>query len=165
MPPGGPRIHSELRLLGHDLAESTVAKYMIRHNKPPSPTWKTFLTSHVGELAAIDFFTVPTATFRVLYVFVVLSVDRRRVLHFGVTANPSAQWTAQQIVEAFPYDTAPRYLQRDRDGIYSQFPPADQEPGHRRGGQRTAFALAESVCRAADRVDPPRVLGSHDHRE
>ncbi|HEY2837667.1 MAG TPA: integrase core domain-containing protein, partial [Pirellulales bacterium] len=115
---GAPRIQSELRLLGHDFAESTIALYMDRRYKPPSPNWKTFLANHLPEIAAIDFFVVPTASFRLLYCFVVLGLDRRRVLHFNVTANPSAQWTAQQAVEAFPYDAAPRFLQRDRDGIY-----------------------------------------------
>jgi len=117
---GAPRIQSELRLLGHDLAESTVALYIDRRRKPPSPTWKTFLANHLPETAAVDFFVVPTVTFRLLYCFVVLGLDRRRVLHFNVTANPSAQWTAQQVVEAFPYDSAPRFLQRDRDGIYGE---------------------------------------------
>jgi transposase InsO family protein len=118
---GAPRIQSELHLLGHTVAESTVAKYMVRHVKPPSPTWRTFLDNHVGDLAAIDFFAVPTATFRILFCFVVLHHDRRRVVHFNVTANPTAQWTAQQIVEAFPYDEAPRYLIRDRDSIYGDY--------------------------------------------
>ncbi len=115
---GAPRIQAEMRLLGHAAAESTVAKYMTRPRKPPSPTWRTFLNNHMTELAAIDFFVVPTATFRLLYCFVVLSLDRRRVVHFNVTANPSATWTAQQVTEAFPYDSAPRFLMRDRDGIY-----------------------------------------------
>ena len=118
---GAPRIRSELKLLGHDVAESTVAKYMVRHRKPPSQTWRTFLDNHVHELAGIDFFTVPTATFRVLYCFIVLRHHRRRVVHFNVTANPTAQWTAQQITEAFPFDEAPRYMIRDRDGIYGDF--------------------------------------------
>lgn len=109
---GAPRIQAELRLLGYDLAESTVAHYMDRQRTPPSPTWKTSLAKHLSDVAAIDFFVAPTVTFRLLYVFVVVSLDRRRVLHFNVTANPSAQWTAQQVVEAFPYDTAPRFLQR-----------------------------------------------------
>src|ERR1022692_4878125 len=86
--------------------------------KPPAQTWRTFLDNHVGSLASIDFFTVPTATFRVLYVFFVLAHDRRRVLHFSVTEHPRAAWTAQQIVEAFPEDTAPRFMIRDRDGIF-----------------------------------------------
>ena len=118
---GAPRIQSELKLLGHDVAESTVAKYMVRHRKPPSQTWRTFLDNHVHELAGIDFFTVPTATFRVLYCFIVLRHHRRRVVHFNVTANPTAQWTAQQITEAFPFDETPRYMIRDRDGIYGDF--------------------------------------------
>ncbi|MEX2170788.1 MAG: integrase core domain-containing protein [Pirellulales bacterium] len=117
---GAPRIQSELKLLGYVLAESTVAKYLLKRTKPPSPTWKTFLKNHLREMAAIDFFVVPTATFRLLYVFVVLSLDRRKVLHFNVTAHPSAQWTAQQVVEAFPFDDAPEFLQRDRDGIYGE---------------------------------------------
>jgi transposase InsO family protein len=117
---GAPRIQAELRLLGLGAAESTVAKYMVRTPKPHSPTWRTFLNNHMTELAAIDFFAVPTATFRLLYCFVVLSLDRRQVLHFHVKANPSAAWTAQQITEAFPYDSAPRYLMRDRDSIYGE---------------------------------------------
>lgn len=117
---GAPRIQAELRLLGHEVAEATVAKYMARprQHKPPSQTWKTFLTNHVGTLASMDFFTVPTATFRVLYVFLVLRHERRRVLHFNVTAKPTATWVSQQLRQAFPFETAPRYLIRDRDGIY-----------------------------------------------
>ena len=117
---GVPRILSELLLLGHNVAESTVAKYMIRQPKPPSQNWRTFLENHVGQIAAIDFFTVATITFRVFYVFLVLRHDRRRVVHFNVTTNPTAQWAAQQIVEAFPFDDVSRFLLRDRDGIYGQ---------------------------------------------
>jgi len=117
---GAPRILSELLLLGHTVAESTVAKYLVRQPKPPSQTWRTFLANHAGQIAAIDFFTVPTVTLRVLYVFLVLRHDRRYVVHFNLTTNPPAQWTAQQIVEAFPFEEAPRFLLRDRDGIYGQ---------------------------------------------
>jgi len=117
---GAPRILSELRLLGYDVAESTVAKYMARRQKPPSQTWRTFLDNHASEITACDFFTVPTATFRMLYCFVVLSHDRRRVLHFNVTFHPTASWAAQQIVEVFPYDGALKYLLRDNDSIYGQ---------------------------------------------
>ena len=115
---GAPRIQSELKLLGHGVAESTVAKYMLRGRQTPAQTWRTFLDNHVTDLAEIDFFTVPTATFCVLYCFVVLRHDRRRVVYFNVTAHPTSRWTAQQIVEAFPFDEVPRYLIRDRDGIY-----------------------------------------------
>jgi putative transposase len=117
---GAPHIQAELRLLGHDVAEATVAKYRkrSRSHKPPSQTWKTFLRNHLGTMASMDFFVVPTATFRLLYVFVVLSHERRRVIHFRVTTEPTAAWVSQQLREAFPFDTAPRYLIRDRDGCY-----------------------------------------------
>ena len=115
---GAPRIHGELQMLGIDVCQATVAKYMIRPPKPPSQSWRTFLDNHVEDLASVDFFAVPTATLRILYVFVVLEHDRRRIVHFNVTEHPTDAWTAQQIVEAFPFDTAPRYLLRDRDGKY-----------------------------------------------
>ena len=118
---GAPRILSELLLLGYDVAEGTVAKYMALRRKPSSQTWRTFLDNHVPDIAACDFFTVPTVTFRVLYVFIVLRHDRREVVHFNVTTHPSAEWTARQIVNAFPYEAAPRFLIRDRDGIYGEY--------------------------------------------
>ncbi len=117
---GAPRIHGELLKLGIDVSQATVTRYIVRHPKPPSQTWRTFLDNHVGCLDSIDFFVVPTATFAVLFVFIVLLHERRRIEHFGVTAHPSADWVAQQIREAFPWDTAPRYLIRDRDGAYGQ---------------------------------------------
>ncbi len=115
---GVPRIQSELALLGYTVAESTVAKYKIRRPRPPSQTWRAFLDNHICDIVAVDFFTVPTATFRILFTFVVLRHDRRHVVHFNVTAHPTAEWTAQQIVEGFPFDDAPRFLIRDRDSIY-----------------------------------------------
>jgi transposase InsO family protein len=119
---GAPRIHGELLKLGIDIGERSVSRFMLpKARKPPSQTWRTFLDNHVDSLFSIDFFTVHTATFRVLYVFLVLSNDRRRVLHWNVTSNPGAQWTAQQIVEAFPEETAPEYMMRDRDGIYGDY--------------------------------------------
>jgi transposase InsO family protein len=117
---GAPRIHGELIKLGIEVSQATVSKYMLRLKNPPSQTWRTFLSNHADGLAAMDFFTVPTARFRVLYVFIVLSHDRRRVVYFNATEHPTAQWTAQQLVEAFPFDTAPRYLLRDRDAIYGK---------------------------------------------
>jgi hypothetical protein len=93
---GAPRLHGELLKLGIRLAQATVAKYMVRHRKPPSQTWRTFLENHAKELVSTDFFVVPTATFRLLFVFLVLSHDRRRLLHFGVTSHPTAEWTARQ---------------------------------------------------------------------
>ena len=117
---GAPRIHGELLKLGIDLGQSTISNYMVRPKRPPLQTWRTFLTNHAKDIASIDFFTVPTATFRVIYVFLVLDNARRRILHFNVTESPTAAWTGQQIIEAFPWDTAPRYLIRDRDGIYGR---------------------------------------------
>ena len=117
---GAPRIQSEMHLLGYDVSETTVAKYMLRSPRPSSPSWRAFLANHVKDLAALDFFTVPTATFRVLYCLVVLRHDRRRVVHFNVTEHPTAVWTAQQVVEAFPFDEAPRFLLRDNDGVYGE---------------------------------------------
>jgi len=115
---GAPRIHGELLKLGLDVSQRTVARLMPRRPKPPSQTWRTFLQNHVADLASVDFFVVPTATFRVLYVFVLLLHPRRRIALFNVTDSPTAAWTARQIVEAFPDDSAPRYLLRDRDSIY-----------------------------------------------
>src|SRR5256712_7456329 len=115
---GAPRIHGELLKLGIDVAERTVSRLVPKRRTPPSQTWRTFLTNHVRDLVSIDFFIVPTLRLRVLFVFVVLAHDRRRVLHFNVTEHPSAAWTAQQIVDAFPDDSAPSYLLRDRDAVY-----------------------------------------------
>ncbi|MCP4006905.1 MAG: transposase family protein [bacterium] len=116
---GAPRIRDELALLGHMVAESTVAKYMVKRPRAgDGQSWRTFLDNHMADTAACDFFVVPTLTFKLLYGFVVLSHDRRRILHINVTANPTATWTARQIVEAFPYGAVPKYLVRDRDSIY-----------------------------------------------
>jgi putative transposase len=115
---GAPRIHGELLKLGIDIGETSVSKYMVRRRNPPSQTWRTFLANHVKSLVSVDFFTVPTIRFQILYVFLVLAHDRRRILHFGVTAHPTAEWTAQQLRNAFPWDTAARYLLRDRDRIF-----------------------------------------------
>jgi hypothetical protein len=118
---GSPRIMGELRKLGIDVAKSTVEKSRPHPRKPPSPTWKAFLANHVQDLVALDFFTVPTVTFRILFVLVILAHERRRIVHLHVTEHPTAQWTAQQVVEAFPWAEAPRYLLRDRDGIYGAY--------------------------------------------
>jgi putative transposase len=118
---GAPRVHGEILKLGFEISERTVSRLMPKRRNGPSQTWKTFLANHVGQLISIDFFTVPTLQLRVLYVFVVLAHDRRRVVHFNVTEHPTAEWTAQQMIEAFPEDKAPRYLIRDRDGIYGGY--------------------------------------------
>jgi len=116
---GAPRIHGELLKLGITLAQRTVAKYLVRRpDRAPSQNWKTFLRNHLGQMVSVDFLTVPTLRFQVLYVFLVLSHARRQVLHFNITPNPSARWTAQQLREAFPFTRPPKYLLRDRDGVY-----------------------------------------------
>ncbi|HEX7422729.1 MAG TPA: hypothetical protein VF311_02420 [Terriglobales bacterium] len=120
---GAPRIHGELLKLGIDVGETSVSKYMIRRRNPPSQTWRTFLENHVKTTVSIDFFTVPALRFQVLYVFLALAHDRRRIVHFNVTAHPTAEWTGQQLREAFPFEQVPRYLLRDRDGIFGPAPP------------------------------------------
>ena len=115
---GAPRVHGELLRLGIDVSERTVSRLMPMRRPLPSQTWRTFLANHVRDLVSLDFFTVPTARLRVLFVLVVLAHHRRRVVHFNVTEHPTAHWTAQQIVDAFPDDSAPSYLLRDRDSVY-----------------------------------------------
>ena len=114
-------MHGELAKLGISISQAAVSKYMVRHRTPPSHTWRSFLDNHANDLVSLDFFTLPTATFRVLFVFIVLRHARRRIVHFNVTEHPSAEWTAQQMVDAFPWDTAPRYLVRDRDQTYGAY--------------------------------------------
>jgi putative transposase len=115
---GAPRIHGELCKLGITVSERTVSRLLRRPQRPPSQTWRTFLTNHVATLVSMDFFTVPTLTGRVLFVLVLLTHQRRRIVHVNITEHPTAAWTAQQMIEAFPDDTAPRWLLRDRDAIY-----------------------------------------------
>jgi putative transposase len=116
---GAPRIHGELLKLGIKLSQATVAKYMARRRRPPSQSWRTFLANHVDQIVAADFFVVPTVTYRLLFVLVILAHRRRGVVHVGVTAHPTAAWTAQQLREAFPEDAAPRYLIHDRDHAFA----------------------------------------------
>jgi len=117
---GAPRIHDELLKLGLTVSQATVSKYMVRPRRPPSQAWRTFLKNHTADLVALDFFTVPTATFRVLFVLVVLSHARHRLVHFNVTEHPTAEWTARQLLEVCAQEEAPRYLIRDRDHVYRE---------------------------------------------
>ena len=150
---GAPRIHGELLKLGIEVSQVTVAKYMVSQRKPPSQTWRTFLNNHAKQLVSTDFFVVPTVTFRVLYVFVVLAHERRCLLHFNVTSHPSSEWAAQQMVEALPWGNVPRYLLRDRDAIYGGVVP-DQSPGdgRARSAHRAPVAVAKSVRGAPYRL-------------
>jgi transposase InsO family protein len=115
---GSPRIRDELAKLGLEASTATIRKYRPRSRRQRSQSWRTFLQNHAGAIAALDFFVVPTVTFHLLYVLVVITHERRRIVHFNITDEPTAAWTAQQIINAFPYDTAPKYLLRDRDSIY-----------------------------------------------
>lgn len=115
---GAPRVHGELLKLGIEISERSISRLLQMIRKPPSQSWRVLLANHAADLVSLDFFTVPTIGFKILYVFVVLEHERWRVVHFNVTTNPTEFWAAQQMIEAFPYDTAPRYLLRDRDGIY-----------------------------------------------
>src|SRR5262249_4828947 len=150
---GAPRIRGELRTLGVDLSERTVSRLLESRTHPRPQTWKAFLTNHLTAAAAVDFFTVPTLTRRGLFVLTVLSHRRRRIVHFNVTEHPTAVWTAQQVIEAFPNDTAPRWLHRDRDSIYGE---------HFRG-RVAGMGIAEVVSAAASPWQNPyveRLIGS-----
>jgi transposase InsO family protein len=115
---GAPRIHGELLKLGFAVAQSSVAKYMVKRRGSPDQGWRTFLHNHAPEIAAMDLFVVPTIGFKMLYGFVIVRLDRRDLVWINVTTNPTAEWVARQITEAFPWNEAPRYMIRDRDRIY-----------------------------------------------
>ena len=151
-------MHVQVRLkLDIKISESSVAKYKIRSPKPPCQTWRTFLNNHVSQLASVDFFTVHTVWFEVLFVFIVLTHDRRRVVHFNVTAHPTAEWTAQQMLEAFPFDTAPRYLfARSRSNLWPGVPQSTRGNEYQRSVQRSAVSLATSLRRTRHRLQRVR---------
>jgi len=162
---GAPRIHGELLKLGIDIGETSVSKYMVRSGKPPSQTWRTFLGNHLTQMVSIDFFTVPTIRFQVLYVFLVLAHDRRRILHFNVTTHPTAEWTGQQLREAFPFDQLPRYLLRDRSYHSSRAVGADVMPndGVRSGEvvsrQKESISLVRSFIATLHAILGSEIIG------
>ena len=137
---GAPRIHGELLKLGIEISQATVAKYMVRRRGMPSPTWRSFLRNQAKAITVIDMFVVASASFRLLYVMIILTHDRRKIVRFDVTRHPTAGWLARQVTEAFPWDTAPRYLLRDRDASYGEnF--RKQVDTHRLGNERSARAF------------------------
>ena len=146
---GAPRIHGELLKLGFDVAQSTVSKYMLRRRGPPSQGWKTFLRNHADGIASVDFLIVPTLAFERLFVFVILGLGRRRLLWIGVTTNPTAEWLARQITEAFPWDAVPGFLIRDNDGAYGE--------AFTRRLEQWAFAIAPSHPDHHGRMDTSNV--------
>ena len=113
-----PRLHGELLKLGFEVAQSSVAKYMVKRRVPPSQGWQTFLRNHAPDIAAMDLFVVPTIGFELLYAYIIVRLDRRELVWVNDTAHPTAEWIARQITEAFPWNEAPRYITRDRDRIY-----------------------------------------------
>jgi len=142
---GAPRIHGELLKLGIDVCQATVAKYMVRSRRPPSQTWRTFLANHVGQIVAADFFVVPTAPCRLLFVLVILAHERRRMVHVAVTAHPTAAWTAQQLRDGFPWDEAPRCLIRDRDHASDGLGATTGSEGDSRSAHGAALPVAKRV--------------------
>src|SRR6202142_1403586 len=151
---GAPRIHGELLKLGFEVAQSSVAKYMVKRRGPPSQGWQTFLRNHAPDIAAMDLFVVPTLGFDLLYAFVIVRLDRRDLVWINVTATPTAEWVARRITEAFPWNEAPRYLVRDRDRIYGSVVKRRLRAMGIRDAHYTSLALAECFCRTVDRLDP-----------
>ena len=156
---GAPHIHGELLKLGFTVAQSTVARYMAKPGDGRSgQSWSTFLRNHLPDIAAIDLFVVPTIGFRLLYALVIVRLARRELVWINVTAHPSADWIAQQITEAFPWDEAPRYLIRDRDAVYGAVVTRRlRTMGIRDKPISARFAVAERFCGTIDRHDPAGV--------
>ena len=164
---GAPRIHGELLKLGIEVAQSSVAKYMVKRRGPPSQGWRTFLRNHAPDIAAMDLFVVPTIGFDLLYAFVIVRLDRRDLVWINVTTNPTAEWIARQITEAFPWDDAPKYLIRDRDQIYGAVvtrrlramgirdkPTAPASPWQNGFAERLIGSIRRECL---DHIEPPRV--------
>ena len=144
---GAPRIHGELLKLGIEIGQTSVAKYMARRRGPPSQGWKTFLRNHADGIAAMDLFVVPTISFRLLYGLLIMGHGRRKILWFGVTAHPTAEWIANQITEACGWDQAPRYLIRDLDGVYGEiFIRRLRSMGISRSADVAALPMAKRIC-------------------
>ena len=160
---GAPRIHGELLKLGIAIGETSVSKYMVHHGKPPSQTWRTFLENHVKTMVSVDFFTVPTIRFQVLYVFLVLAHDRRRILDFAVTAHPTGRVDRAATPGSLSLGhRAPLFATRSRPDLRERFRGTNQSHGEQTGAVGPAFALATSVCRTRHRHHPPRVPGPRD---
>jgi transposase InsO family protein len=157
---GPPRIHGELLKLGFEVSQSSVAKYMVKRRGPPSQGWRAFLRNHAPDIAAMDVFVVPTIGFELLYAFVIVRLDRRDLIWIDVTRHPTAEWIARQITEAFPWNEAPRYLIRDRDGLFG----AILKRRLRAMGIRDKPIAPASPWQnafAERRLNPPRVRGPH----
>jgi hypothetical protein len=157
---GAPRIHGELLKLGFQVAQSSVAKYMVKRRGPPSQGWCTFLRNHAPNIAAMDFFVVPTIGFKLLYAFVIVRLDRRDLVWINVTASPTAEWVARQITEAFPWNEAPHYMIRDRDRSYGAVVRRRPRAMGIRDKPIAPASPWQNGFRTADRIDPSRVSRS-----
>ena len=151
---GAPRIHGELLKLGFEIAQSSVAKYMVKRCGPPSQGWSTFLRNHAPDIAAMDFFVVPTIGFKLLYGFVIIRLDRRDLVWINVTTNPTAEWVARQITEAFLGMSSTLCDPGSRSNLRSCRHTSVARYGHSRQAHYTSLTLAEWLCRTADRIDP-----------
>jgi hypothetical protein len=156
---GAPRIHGELLKLGFEVAQSSVAKYMVKRCEPPSPGWRTFLRNHAPDIAAMDLFVTPTIGFDLLYVLVIIRLERRNLVWINVTPHPTAEWIARQVTEAFPWAEAPRHLIRDRDRLYgAAVTHRLRAMGIRDQPIAPGVALAERLRRKVDRIDPSQCV-------
>ena len=158
---GSPRIRDELAKLGLKASTATIRKYRPKSRGKPSQSWRTFLQNHASGMAGMDFFVVPTATFRLLYVLVVMTHERRKIVHFNITDSPTASWTAQQIINAFPYDTAPN-VEGPRFDLRLGLCAAGRGPGNRAKVDRTKITLAKSLRRTVGGFHSARMSGSSD---
>src|SRR6266851_9670274 len=158
---GAPRIHGELLMLGIEVAQSTVGRYMVRRHRPPSQGWKTFLRNHAAGIASLDLFVVRTISFKLLYGLVILRHARRRLVAISVTSNPTAAWLAGQVTDAFPWDEGPRHLIRDRHGAFGPaYHPSHSANEDPRSSDRAALTVAERPRRTPHRFDPARISRS-----
>jgi hypothetical protein len=157
---GAPHIHGELLKLGFEVAQSSVAKYMVRHRGPPSQGWRTFLRNHAPDIAAMDLFVVPTIGFKLLYGFVIVRISRRDLVWINVTTNPTAEWVARQITEAFPWEMAPRYDPGSGSHLRHRRHTPIARHGHSGQTDCTGLTLAEWLCRAGVRKQAPDATGS-----
>ncbi|HEY2184475.1 MAG TPA: hypothetical protein VGH39_05735 [Xanthobacteraceae bacterium] len=154
---GAPRIHGELLKLGFEVAQSSVAKYMVKRCQPPSQGWRTFLRNHAPDIAAMDLFVAPTIGFDLLYVLVIIRLERRNLVWINVTPHPTAEWIARQVTEAFPWNEAPQYLIRDRDQVYGAAVTTDYGPWASATSQSPRARLGRTASPKDDRIDPTRV--------
>ena len=159
---GAPRIHGELLKLGFELSQATVSNYIRRHPRPRGQAWRTFIDNHRDAIAATDLFVVPTIGFKLMYGIAVIHLKRRELVWTNATLHPTAEWIAQQLTEAFPWERAPSHLIRDRDASYGAvFKRRLNSLGYPRPPNPATLALAKRLCRTDYRFNPPRILGSH----